>query len=160
MNNLSPTLERVVRRLIAQPETLGMSQFSTLSGTRTSKSKSACGTTFCLAGIILDEAGICLEYGPDGVAVGLEEGETPPAAEWLTFEASLTQVAFHVGALTIAAKAREVWAAEYGKEAAKRLPFYGPDFEVESSQLGQVGPQLVIKCVRFINAIFATRTLQ
>lgn len=113
-------IERIITRLLQGPETIDMAEFSRVTDD---------GPRFCLAGIILDSCGVYMEYGPHGVAVGLEAGETPASELWFDYEASIMRKPFNEAALNIAAKARELWAAEHGPASAKLLPFYGSDWD-------------------------------
>lgn len=163
MNTQISTLqERVIHRLVTDPEGLNMSEFSAVStvgavGAVGRKRKAACRTTFCLAGLILDESQVCMEYGPRGLAVGLEEGEEQPADYWIDHELSLSPRLVDRSAVAIAAKARELWAAAYGEEAAKLLPFYAPDWQTKN--LAKVKPPQVIELLQVINEVFATESV-
>lgn len=145
MNPQLTLKDKVVIRLVSTPECLDMREFSALS--------EICGTTFCLAGLILDESGVVLEYSPEGIAVGLEEGEIPPSSYWVAFEVSLSVRPVAPSRVMIAAKARELWAAEFGAAAAKLLPFYAPDWEVDAEDLDQVTPDRVVELLQVINLV-------
>jgi hypothetical protein len=136
--------DKVIVRLTMAPECLDMREFSALG---------SCGTTFCLAGLILHESGVFLEYSPEGIAVGLEEGETPPASHWVDYEISLSARPVAPSRVMIAAKAREAWASEFGDEAARLLPFYGPDWQVEPEDMDQVTAEQVVELIQVINAV-------
>jgi hypothetical protein len=161
MNTQYLTLqERVINRLVTDPDILDMTEFSALSSTTSSsrkkrKAKTACSTTFCLAGLILDESQVCMEYGPEGFAVGLEEGEDPPAERWIEHELSLSEHLVDRSIVLIAAKARELWAGAHGEVAAKLLPFYAPDWETKN--LATVKPDQVVELLQIINDVFATK---
>lgn len=139
MNNPHlPLKERVVIRLSTNPESLDMSQFES-----------------CLAGVILDVSDIPLAYDAEGSAIGLAKGITPPSRRWVkleVFRSGLDPVK-----VVIPAKAREVWAKEYGEEAAKLLPFYGLEWGVGPSELDQVKAEAVIDVLLFINDVAAER---
>jgi hypothetical protein len=136
-------LQRIIIRLIATPQCFSMAEFSALSG--------SCGTTFCIAGLILDECGVVMEYSPEGVAVGLEEGEEPPAKRWVEYEISLSAAPVKPHSVMIAAKARELWAADYGDESAMLLPFYGPEWGLDNADVGQVTAVQVVELLQVIN---------
>jgi len=160
MNPQLTLKDKVVIRLISAPECLDMREFSVLSEKH--------GTTFCLAGLILDESGVVLEYSPDGIAVGLEEGETLPASRWVDYERSILARRRRAtrspasprrpstvpsSRVMIAAKARELWAAEFGDAAAKLLPFYADDWVVDAEDLDQVTPERVLELLQAINEV-------
>jgi hypothetical protein len=115
------------------------------------------GPRFCLAGLILDVCDVYMDYGPEGFAVGLESGETPPAPRWLAYEKSIVRKPFDLAVAAIPAKARDLWAAENGARAAKLLPFYGPDWpDVNVADLRAVD---IITVLHAINSLFAGRRL-
>lgn len=156
MNNPQPSLkDRIVIRLMSEPEVLNMSEFSILprrKGTR-GRRASACGTTLCLAGLILDESGVSMAYSPCGIAIGLREDETPPSLFWLNYECSLSDVPVDPQAVVIAAKARELWAAQYGELSARRLMFYGPEWGVKQCDLHKITAHHVIEFLQAINRV-------
>ncbi len=164
-HNQYPTLEeRVIGRLMTDPDVLDMAEFSALSSAKTSGTKKkrrktavACRTTFCLAGLICDECKVYLEHAPDGRAVGLEEGEDPPAERWINHELSLSKHPVDRSVVLIAAKARELWAAAHGDKAAELLPFYAPDWQVKD--LTRVKPGQVIEVLQAINRVVATKSV-
>lgn len=147
-NPLFALKDRILDRLIARPETLDMAEFSRVSAYLV--------TTFCLAGLILDESGVRLKYSDAGVAVGLADGERKPSQQWVAYEISLSGApnvdrAF----IVMAARARELWAAAYGERAARLLPFYARDWEVDPSQLRTIRPEKVISLLQAINVVAA-----
>lgn len=137
--------DRIVRRLMAEPECLNMAEFSRVSVLFV--------PTFCLAGLILDESRVAMAYGPEGRAIGLLEGEAPPTPSWVRYETSLSEVAVDPATVVIPAKARQLWAADHGDAAAKLLPFYGRDWELEPHQMHQVMPERLIQLLEAINAV-------
>lgn len=157
MINPSPALkEKIIINLTTDPDSLNMLHYGTLARgapTRSTK-KRRLRATFCLVGHILVAAGIAMEY-EDGIAVRLGAREKPPTAQWVAYEVSISEVAVDPRAVALPAKARECWADRYGDEAARRLPFYGPDWELEPHQLNQVTPGRVIEALQVINALFA-----
>lgn len=138
--------DKVVVRLISAPDCLDMREFSALSES---------GTTFCIAGLILDVSGVVLEYSPEGIAVGLEAGEAPPASRWVEYEMSISARPVAPSRVMIAAKARELWAEEFGDAAAQVLPFYAPDWEVDAEDLEQVTADRVVELLQVINLVAA-----
>lgn len=139
MNNPHlPLKERVVIRLSTDPESLDMSQFES-----------------CLAGLILDVSDIPLAYDAEGSAIGLAKGVNPPSRRWVKHEVYRSGV--DPAKVVIPAKAREVWAKEYGEEAAKLLPFYGQEWGVQPSKLDQVKAEAVIDVLLSINDVAAER---
>ena len=140
-----PLKDRIVARLMRDPACLRMDEFSDISG--------ECGTTFCLAGIILHESGVVMEYGPKGLAVGLEEGESLPSARWVDHEISLSARRVQRSSVMIAAKAREIWAAAYGDESAEMLPFYGPDWGLDHREMNQVKAEHVVGVLEIISGL-------
>ena len=138
--------DRIMVRLTASPECLNMAEFSMIT---------ACGTTFCLAGLILDESGIPLTYS-HGIASGLGRGVVVPSRRWIAYERSLSTVPVPVHRVLIAAKARELWAAEYGDQAARMLPFYGPDWGGTTQELSwRVTSTKLIQVLEAINYLAA-----
>lgn len=126
MNNRDLSLkDRVIVQLVTHPESLDMGQFSQLPSRRQALAR---GTTCCLAGIILLVSEIAVKYNSRGIAVGLADGEVPPSLQWVEYEMSISAKAVSPEHVIVAAKARELWADEHGNEAAKCLPFYGPDW--------------------------------
>lgn len=146
INRRLPLKDRVVIRLTTNPQNFSMAEFSRQTAT---------GMTSCLAGTILNECGVRMSYSPRGVAVGLAKGETPPSQKWVDYELSLSRKPTSVARVSIAAKARELWAAEHGDVAAELLPFYGPDWEVETSELGSITVEQVIEFLQIVNGIGA-----
>lgn len=142
MKKLHPLKDRIVTRLTREPTCLGMAEFSALSG--------ECGTTFCLAGTVLDESGVAMEYDTEGCAVGLKEGETPPAERWIDHEMALAAGPVSRSSVMIPAKAREIWAAQYGDESAEMLPFYGADWELDNREMSQVTVEQVVEVLEII----------
>jgi len=139
--------DRVIIRILTRPECLRMEEFSVTS---------SCGTTFCLAGLICDECGVSMRYRSNGVAMGLAPGETPPAQRWIRHEMSLSDRPVGRLYVLIAAKARELWAAEYGEKAAKLLLFYAPEWGVAREDLDQVDPMDVVDFLQVVNEYAAT----
>jgi hypothetical protein len=148
MNNQHlPLKERVVIRLSTSPESLDMSAFAIRQTTQ--------GTTFCLAGLILDVSDVTMTYDADGAALGLAKGVTPPSRRWVKHE--VYRSGLEPTKVVIPAKARELWANEYGEEAAELLPFYGTEWGVEPSNLDQVTAEDVINVLLSVNAVAAER---
>lgn len=139
--------DRLINHLLIQPESLDMSEFSRASALYV--------TTFCLAGLILTVSGVGMTYGPQGKAYGLREGETLPSAQWVRHEVSLSERAVDPATVIIPAKARELWAKAYGDRAAKLLPFYARDWELDTSRLSQVTPEKLIQFLQVINSVAA-----
>lgn len=137
-----PLKARIDDRLTRDPTCLRMAEFSAISP--------ECGTTFCLAGIILDESGVVMEYNPDGLAVGLEEGENVPSDRWVDFEMSLRVRRVPRSSVMIAARAREIWAAEYGDESAEMLPFYGANWGLDNREMDRVTAAQVLGILEII----------
>lgn len=137
MNHLPPK-EGVIFRLTIQPECLDMRSHSCMTGD---------GVTFCIAGLILAASSIDMRYGPDGFAIGLELGEKPPSEYWINFEASLSATKVDRAHLVMPAKARETWAAWYGAQSAKLLPFYDADW---GRRLDEVSAQNVIQILEVL----------
>ncbi len=136
--------DRVVIRLTTDPSKFRMSEFSR---------RTAAGTTFCLAGAILDECGVRLTYSPRGIATGLKKGVAKPSQRWIAYELSISRKPMRVAQVLIAAKARELWAAEHGDVAAEMLPFYGPDWEVKTAKLDSITAERVIKVLQVLNQV-------
>jgi hypothetical protein len=146
-NALVPLKDQLIHHLVTQPESLDMSEFSRVSA--------LCVTTFCLAGLILTVSRVGMRYGPEGRAFGLQEAEIPPNARWVTYEVSLSKKPVNPATVVIPAKARELWAAAYGDAAAKLLPFYARDWELETCHLSQVTPEKLIQLLQVINTVAA-----
>lgn len=146
INRRIPLKDRVIIRLTTDPQSFRMSQFSQQTTT---------GKLSCLAGTILDECGVGFVYSPRGVAIGLKKGVTPPSQKWIAYELSISAGPTRVDQVKIAAKARELWAAEHGDFSAERLPFYGPDWEVKTSQLDTITADRVVEFLQIISLIAA-----
>jgi hypothetical protein len=144
-NPLVALEDRMVHRLMTEPECLEMSEFSRVSALFV--------TTFCLAGLILDESGVQMEYGPEGRAIALLAGESQPSPRWVAYEMSLSDMNVRREMVVIQAKARELWADQYGDAAAKLLPFYARDWDLEPHEAHQVTPEQVISLLRSVNAV-------
>jgi len=140
--------DRIIRRLMAHPECLNMSEFSRISALFV--------PTFCLAGLILDESGVGMQHGGDGRAMGLLACEAQPSPSWIRYETSLSKEIVAPENVVIPAKARELWAIEHGAAAAKILPFYARDWELETPQLGQITPERLIQLLQTINIVATT----
>lgn len=152
MNNPSLALkERVVIRLVSRPETLDMRSFSARPRTK-SKRNLFYGLTFCLAGLILDESQVGMQYDSRGAAVALAKGEAPPSRQWVDHELSLAENKVKPSLVVIAAKARELWAAEYGDAAAKLLMFYEPEW---NARLEDVTAEQVVQFLQVVNVLAA-----
>lgn len=146
MKNPRLTLkDRIVIRLVTTPKCLAMGEFSVVS--------EGCETTFCLAGLILDESGVFMEYNPDGIAVGLEAGEQLPDSRWIDHETSLSASPVAPERVMIAAKARELWAANHGEVSAMLLPFYGPEWGLNNDEVNQVTAEQMIELLQVINIV-------
>lgn len=132
MKNITDTRtlrSRIIARLLNDPGCLEMRFFSRQTDE---------GLKFCLAGLILNESNIPMEYDAvDGRAKSLAFSVRPASIGWLEHELKRAQRAHDpVGRprpercpLGIAAKAREVWAEAYGVDEARFLPFYAHDWE-------------------------------
>jgi hypothetical protein len=112
--------EKIVKKLRENPEILDMTDFVQDDGTK-----------FCLAGLILHVSGVKVisKYNPSP-----EEGEEEDVCsfsfslhdvedQWREYERK------NMG-LDSGAYARQLWAAEYGEESAKALPFYNINWNV------------------------------
>jgi hypothetical protein len=145
MKNITDTRtlrSRVIARLVNDPGCLEMRFFSR---------QTEGGTKFCLAGLILSESNIRMEYDvQDGRARSLPLSVVPPSSGWLEYELKRAQRSHDpLGTprpercpLAIAAKAREVWSEAYGVDEARFLPFYAHDWEC---RVDDVTPDMVVQ---------------
>jgi hypothetical protein len=145
MKNITGTRtlrSRIIARLLHDPECLEMRFFSR---------KTECRTKFCLAGLILDESDVGMDYDAhDGRAKSLAFSVKPASIGWLEHELKRAQRSHDpVGRarpercpLGIAAKAREVWAEAYGVDEARFLPFYAHDWEC---RVEDITPDMVVQ---------------
>lgn len=117
------------------------------------------GPTFCLAGIILDECKVFMEYFND-VAVALDPGEAPPSKHWLRHERSILKGGRRLNpdVLKMVAKARELWAEEYDSLSAQWLPFYALDWKDDVGDLSRVRAPHVID--RLLQILEITKPLR
>ena len=105
--------EKIVAAILKNPESLNMEHFS-----------SECGASFCLAGHILKAFGVgIVAPAPSWYLCRLADDAPVPDAKWVDFESRIAD------RVAIPALARQVWAAEYGDDSAKRLPFYHENWE-------------------------------
>jgi hypothetical protein len=151
INRRLPLKDRAIVWLTTRPQQFSMAEFS--FSTRNAK-------TFCLAGLILELSGVRMAYSDEGIATALKKGEAPPSPRWIAFELSLSVRPMSVASVTIAAKARELWAAEHGADAAELLPFYAADWEVKQSELGSVTAEQVIEVLQVVNLVVVTRATE
>lgn len=145
----SSLIDRAIRRLVTTPSVLDMEHFSVLTDG---------GTTFCLAGLILDESAVRMEYHPQlRRAIGLAKGERAPAPEWVRHELSIVSVAHReilAQDVLIPAKAREIWASAYGVTSAKQLPLYPADWNCVAYD--RITADLVVRYLRTEKPVKAT----
>lgn len=123
MKHREPLTDRLITRILENPRVFDMRYFSAITQE---------GITYCLAGLILLEDNVLLEYDKRGIAVGLAKGQQPPTPEWTEYELKQVKGAAP-GDVIIQAKAREIWAREHGIEAAEILPLYAEDWEANAS---------------------------
>lgn len=136
-------IEKLAARLSQDPSILNMSQFSM---------KTECGTTYCLAGLILTEAGIEMAYDQHGRAISLARWETKPEPFWVDFEFQVTGLKVPEREVWIQARAREIWARRYGEYAGKILPLYLEGWGDGVTTYDQVTAEKVICYIRAIEA--------
>ena len=133
---------RLLIRLTTQPRCFDMLEFSR-------KTRGGL-TTFCLAGLILDESGVSLRYGRRGIAVGLLDASQRASDHWINYEWSLSTgpLKKNPAIIDIAAKARELWSLDYGSRPAEALPFYESDW---GRPLDQVTSSNAVAVLRYLN---------
>jgi hypothetical protein len=145
--------DKLIERLKTNPADLDMRKFAMLTN-------NGDDMVFGLAGLILDESGVIMDF-ENGIAAGLmgyeermefdllahEEEEAlalarrqlMPHPKWINYDVTIVRGRHGLATtpldVMIPAAAREIWAAEHGERAALQLPLYAADWPVPDDQI-------------------------
>jgi hypothetical protein len=161
---------RLIDRLERDPAVLDMREFAMLTN-------GGDDMVFGLAGLILDESGVIMDFEEDlavglmgygermefdllahdeDEALGLARLQLMPQPKWINYDVAIVRgrqgLAITPLDVMIPATAREIWAAEHGEHAALQLPLYAADWPVPHDQITAETIReylLAVKCGRY-----------